>query len=154
MTSGAAFGILLVTLASGSTTIRAQDALPQEETRAVAFLAREVPKWKTENDCYSCHNNGDAARALIVATRRGHEVGTALDDTLAWLRQPARWNHNKTTGGIDDKALARVQFAGALRLAVEAGRADRAALAAAAPLLAADQGEDGSWQLDSSQSLG
>jgi hypothetical protein len=151
---GGACGILLLALAFGSSITRAQNALPPEETRAVAFLAREVPKWKAENDCYSCHNNGDAARALIAAARRGHDVGTALDDTLEWLRQPAKWHHNKTTGGIDDKALARVQFAGALRLAVEAGRADRRSLAIAAPLLAADQRPDGSWQLDSSQSLG
>jgi hypothetical protein len=136
---------------------RASDASgpsSRAEARAVAFLAREVPRWKTENDCYSCHNNGDAARALITAASRGHAVGTAIDDTLEWLRQPQRWNHNKTTGGIDDKPLARVQFAGALRLAVEAGRAPRAALAEAAAMLAADQHRDGSWQLDTSQSIG
>ena len=78
-------------------------ALPTEETRAVAFLAREVPRWKTENDCYSCHNNGDAARALIVATARGHAVGDALDDTLAWLRQPQKWNHNS---GVPRRSVA------------------------------------------------
>lgn len=129
-------------------------ALPANEVRAVAFLAREVPKWKAENDCYSCHNNGDAARALIVASQRGHNVGTAMDDTLAWLRDPQRWNHNKTTGGIDDKPLARVQFAGALRLAVEAGLARQSALGEAAAMLAADQSSDGSWKLDASQSIG
>jgi hypothetical protein len=128
--------------------------VPADETRAVAFLVREVPKWKAENDCYSCHNNGDAARALIVASRRGHDVGAAIDDTLAWLREPQRWNHNKTTGGIDDKPLARVQFAGALRLAVDAGLASTAALASAAAIVAADQHQDGSWRLDTSQSLG
>ncbi|MDQ3441078.1 MAG: hypothetical protein M3478_12095, partial [Planctomycetota bacterium] len=47
--------------------ISAQDRAPADEARAVGFLVREVPKWKTENDCYSCHNNGDAARALILA---------------------------------------------------------------------------------------
>jgi hypothetical protein len=113
-----------------------------------------VPRWKADNDCYSCHNNGDAARALIAAANRGHAVGTAIDDTLEWLRQPQRWNHNKTTGGIDDKALARVQFAAALRVAVDAGRAPPAALADAAAMLAADQHRDGSWQLDTSQSIG
>jgi outer membrane protein assembly factor BamB len=128
--------------------------LPAEEVRAVRFLSREVPRWKAENDCYSCHNNGDAARALIVAASRGHEIGTSIDDTLEWLRQPAKWNHNKTQGGIDDKPLARVQFAGALRRAVDAGRASRDALAAAAPIVAADQAPDGSWRLDTSQSLG
>jgi hypothetical protein len=129
-------------------------ALPSEEERAVAYLAREVPRWKAENDCYSCHNNGDAARALIVAARRGHAVGSAIDDTLEWLRQPEKWNHNKTQGGIDDKPLARVQFAGALRLAVDAGRATREALSEAATIVAADQKPDGSWQLDTSQSIG
>ena len=124
------------------------------EARAVAFLAREVPRWKADNDCYSCHNNGDAARALIVARGRGHDVGTALDDTLAWLRQPVRWNHNKTQGGIDDKPLARVQFAGALRLAVQAHAAPATALRDAAEIVAADQHANGSWRLDTSQSIG
>ena len=128
--------------------------LPAEEVRAVHFLSREVPRWKAENDCYSCHNNGDAARALIVAASRGHEVSAAIDDTLGWLRQPAKWDHNKTQGGIDDKPLARVQFSHALQRAVDTGRASRDALAAAAPIVAADQKADGSWQLDSSHSLG
>jgi outer membrane protein assembly factor BamB len=133
---------------------RAATELPVEEARAVAFLRREVPKWKEENDCYSCHNNGDAARALVVAAQRGHDIGSSLDDTLEWLRQPTRWNFNKTQGGIDDKPLARVQFASALRRAVDAGRAAPGTLAAAAAIVAADQRTDGSWQLDTSQSLG
>jgi outer membrane protein assembly factor BamB len=128
--------------------------LPAEEARAVRFLSREVPRWKAENDCYSCHNNGDAARALIVAASRGHDVGSSIDDTLDWLRQPGKWNHNKTQGGIDDKPLARVQFANALRRAVETGRAPREALSAAVPIVIGDQRPDGSWQLDTSQSLG
>jgi hypothetical protein len=124
------------------------------EARAVAFLSREVPRWKSENDCYSCHNNGDAARALITSAARGFPVGAAIDDTLDWLRRPTGWNKNKTTGGIDDKPLARIQFAGALRLAVAAGQAGRESLGEAAAIVAADQKSDGSWQLDSSQSLG
>jgi hypothetical protein len=129
-------------------------ALPAEEVRAVAFLAREVPRWKRDNDCYSCHNNGDAARALIVAAAKAHDIGAAMDDTLHWLRQPTRWNVNKTQGGIDDKPLARLQFAAALRLAVDSGRASRDALGEAAAIVAADQHPDGSWRLDTSQSLG
>src|SRR5262249_25750881 len=34
------------------------------EERAVAYLVREVPLWSQENHCFSCHNNGDGARAL------------------------------------------------------------------------------------------
>jgi hypothetical protein len=47
-----------------------------------------------------------------------------------------------------------VQFAGALAIAVDHGRAPRSAIRDAAALLAADQKGDGSFQLDTSQSIG
>jgi hypothetical protein len=151
----AAMGFMTAVVAMAAATDGSgREPAQAPEARAVAFLAREVPRWKSENDCYSCHNNGDAARALIVAASRGFAVGDAMDDTLDWLRRPLTWNKNKTTGGIDDKPLARIQFAGALRLAVENGRAPGDALGEAARVVAADQKSDGSWQLDSSQSLG
>ena len=60
------------------------------EQRAVDYLARETPRWSKENGCFSCHNNGDAARALYAASRRGYKVpADALADTTAWLRRPA-----------------------------------------------------------------
>ncbi|MFO1532763.1 MAG: ArsA-related P-loop ATPase, partial [Thermoplasmatota archaeon] len=37
-------------------------------------LAREVPRWSAENHCYSCHHNGDAARALYAAARAGRSA--------------------------------------------------------------------------------
>jgi hypothetical protein len=124
------------------------------EGRAVAYLAAEVPRWRQEHPCYSCHNNGDAARALIAASGRGHAIGAAIEDTLAWLGRPERWDENAQGGGIDDKPLARIQFAGALTSAVEQGLIDRSALSTAATIVAKDQSEDGSWRLDSSESVG
>jgi len=44
------------------------------EGRAIAFLSREVPRWSRENHCFSCHNNGDGARALYHAVSRGYAV--------------------------------------------------------------------------------
>ena len=153
-----AASLVLLTLAALIADRDAADLLAQvastPEDRAVSYLSREVPRWKAENDCYSCHNNGDAARALLVAAAAGVKTDGALEDTLAWLRRPATWKDNKTQGGIDDKALARVQFAGALAIAVDQQRAPRTAIREAATLLAADQKDDGSWQLDSSQSIG
>jgi hypothetical protein len=105
----------------------------------------EVPRWRREHPCYSCHNNGDAARALLAAADKGLPVGPSLDDTLAWLGRPERWDENAQGGGIDDKPLARIQFAGALTSAVETGRASRNALVTAAGILATDQDRDGSW---------
>ena len=121
--------------------------------RGVKYLSVEVPKWKAEHPCYSCHNNGDAARALMVASARGYDIGTSLDDTIGFLKQPAGWNQSQAAEGFDDKQLARVQFASALAVAHEYGRAPRGDLERAATLLVADQKSDGSWTLDQSQSI-
>jgi hypothetical protein len=133
-----------------------QDATPaaSPERRAVAFLAAEVPRWRQEHACYSCHNNGDGARALFAAHRAGLTVGRALDDTRAWLAQPDEWDGNQSDGGFDDKGLATIQFALSLEAAVDAGLADPAALPRAAALVAASQKPDGSWRLNSAQNLG
>jgi hypothetical protein len=122
-------------------------------SRGVGYLTKEVPKWKAQHPCYSCHNNGDAARALLAAGAKGHDIGTSLDDTLAFLKQPAKWDQNKTADGFDDKQLARVQFASALALAERHGKAASTDLEQAAKLLIADQQADGSWTLDQSQSI-
>ena len=122
--------------------------------RGVGFLVKEVPKWKVEHPCYSCHNNGDAARALLVAQSKGFDIGTSLDDTINFLKQPAAWEQNKTRDGSgDDKMLARVQFASALAVAERHGKASSTELEAAAKLLVADQQLDGSWTLDQSKSI-
>jgi hypothetical protein len=122
--------------------------------KGVDYLKVEVPKWKAEHPCYSCHNNGDATRALLAAGAKGYDIGTSLDDTLAFLKQPSKWDQNKAPSGFDDKALARVQFASALAVAERHGKAASTDLDAAAKMLVADQQPDGSWQLDQSQSLG
>lgn len=122
-------------------------------SRGVGYLTKEVPKWKAQHPCYSCHNNGDATRALLAASARGYDIGSSLDDTLAFLKQPAKWDQNKTPDGFDDKQLARVQFASALAVAERHGKAASTDLDQAAKLLIADQQADGSWTLDQSQSI-
>ncbi|HZT81886.1 MAG TPA: prenyltransferase/squalene oxidase repeat-containing protein [Gemmataceae bacterium] len=140
-------GCLLLALSAGL----AVPSLPSPEDRAVAFLAREVPRWHAENHCYSCHNNGDAARALYTAKRLGYAVpDKALADTTRWLARPAGWDHNGGEGEHNDKVLARVQFAAALAEAMEAGAvADPKPLAKAADLVAEKQHTDGSWHISS-----
>jgi hypothetical protein len=124
------------------------------EARAVAYLSIEVPRWHREHQCYSCHNNGDATRALIAASARGHAVGDAIEDTLAWLSTPERWDSNARRGGSEELPLARIQFASALASMAAVGRATPAALDQAAPLLIVHQHDDGSWRLSDSQMLG
>src|SRR6476469_9792549 len=85
------------------------------EQRAVNYLAQEVPKWVRENHCYSCHNNGDAARALFAAARRGFVVpASATADKVEWLRRPGDWSTAHGTPGVTNITLANIQFAAAL----------------------------------------
>ena len=129
---------------------------PSAEARAVAFLVREVPRWSRENHCFSCHNNGDAARALYEATRVGLGVpGDTMADTTAWLTRPSGWDNNGGEGPFSDKRLARVAFTSALAAATRTGaNRDRAALGDAALRLARDQADDGSWTLEGEESPG
>jgi hypothetical protein len=159
--------ILTVTAAILFTSVAASAQLKKEATavdkadpyvvaiaKGVDYLKVEVPKWKAGHPCYSCHNNGDATRALLVAASKGYDIGTSLDDTLTFLKQPARWDQNKAPGGFDDKTLAKIQFASALAVAERHGKAASTDLDSAAKLLVAEQQPDGSWHLDDSQSIG
>ena len=124
------------------------------EAKAIRYLAAEVPRWRQEHSCYSCHNNGDGARALLAGKLRGYDVGTAVDETLTWLNRPDDWDGNASEGGFDDKGLAHIQFALSLDAAIEAGLAERTTLGRAAAIVAASQKPDGSWRLNSAQNLG
>jgi hypothetical protein len=117
---------------------------------AVDFLARETPRWAPENHCFSCHNNGDAARALLLAQARGYDVpASALADTLDWLQKPAAWDETHGNPGFSDRKLARIQFSAALAEAMRGGSiAARNELALAAEALLPLQASDGGWKID------
>src|SRR5437879_5357235 len=84
--------ILVVPLAvalTGLMTDPGGEVQSTAESRALAYLAQEVPHWARENKCYSCHNNGDAARALYTAVQLSYPVPPkALADTSRWLERP------------------------------------------------------------------
>lgn len=136
--------------------INAKAASADAEARAVGFLMREVPAWSKENGCFSCHNNGDAARALYAASRKGYRVPDhVLVDTTEWVKRPAGWDDNKGDPGFSDKRLADIQFAASLLAAFETGRVkDRRPLEQAARKLAAGQSADGSWKIDAGNTIG
>jgi hypothetical protein len=136
--------------------LAADNQPPSPEQRAAAFLAAEVPKWRKEHDCYSCHNNGDAARALAWCIKEGVWTDRSpLDDTLKFLAAPERWDANGPDGPFKDKKLARIQFAATLRM-VRVGRVleTRGAVARAAALVAELQADDGSWSTDAPGTIG
>lgn len=114
--------------------------------RALAYLAREVPGWRGPNKCFSCHNNGDGARALYIAIRLGKKVDpSVLRETADWLNTPGAWQAAGANPGISDKVLAAIQYAAALK---EASPSGSKALREAAGVLIGYQGKDGSWSVD------
>jgi hypothetical protein len=136
------FLLILATVSPGA-------AQSSPEANAVRYLAQEVPRWSKENGCFSCHNNGDGARALYTAVRLGYEVPqAALADSSEWLKQPSKWDSNRGNPAFSDKKLARIQFAAALSIMAPA------ALGEAAASLLPYQETDGSWQVDTGTALG
>ena len=135
------FALLLIS----ASALRAGDLPPQ-----LVFLSREVPRWERENHCFSCHNNGDAARALYLAKQKGYAIAAdSLEATTAWLLQPARWSEIHGAPAASDWRLARVQFASALAEACRTGAVkDKRALREAASLLAGIQDASGAWVID------
>lgn len=148
--------VTVLLAASGARPARGEDAPRAAEARALGFLAREVPRWSRENRCFSCHNNGDAARALFAASKGRLPVPPeALADTIAFLARPERWERNGVDAAFSDKRLARLQFAVALASGIDAGViSDRSAMVRAARGFAKDQSEDGSWSIDDAALVG
>lgn len=155
MKRSSAIGIAV--LFSGLAALRAPgEQPPPPERRAIDFLAREVESWPAANKCFSCHNNGDAARALYAAIDEGLDVpADRLRATSDWLSRPDDWRKAEIPPEFRDDRLSAIQFGAALVSAVEAGKLkSRPALAAAADLIAAEQDADGSWQVDASGQAG
>lgn len=148
--------ITFVAALCGLATARGDERLAEPERRAVDFLAREAAAWPAENKCFSCHNNGDAARAVYAAVKLGYESPRArLRETTDWLSRPGEWRRTETPAEFRDDRLSAIQFSAALVSAVDADCIkDRRALAAAADLAAAEQDADGSWHVDESGQAG
>lgn len=146
---------LLLLLGSGCSSPDRQAAaveLDAPTREALDYLAREVPAWEPENGCFSCHDNGDGARALYVAVDVGDSLPGSLEKTTAWLARPRDWS--SAGSPFEDEQLARLQFSVALLAATRAGVvAGRGPLMDAAVQLAADQASDGRFLSSSLSTL-
>lgn len=154
----AAVGSLFVLSCCSHTCAEPGATSPEEKAlgRAVAYLSREVPHWQTKNKCYSCHNNGDAARALAMAKQYGFAIdNNAFSETGRWLSHPERWKHNGGEGASNDRKLASIQFSAALVELINAETLkNRHVLLPAATIVARYQSSDGSWKIDADGSIG
>jgi hypothetical protein len=149
--------LCVVGIAHDATVTFAEDqTLEPAVERALGYLAVQVPQWSVENKCFSCHNNGDAARAMFAARRKGMPVAReATEATLRWLGHPERWGNNGGQREFNDKKLATIQFAFALLAASESGDVnERPPLLRAAEMVSAWQQEDGSWKIHAQGTIG
>lgn len=144
---------------SSSQLTRSIENNSSPERRALAFLSNEVPDWSKANHCFSCHNNGDAARALYTAHQLGYPIPKAsLRDTNTWLLAPRRWKENGGNQEFSDQRLADLQFAFALHTAIKSQAVQKSqaatALDQAAALVISHQSEDGAWKISTTRALG
>ena len=140
---------------------RAEDLTQSEpgdpEQKAIRFLQRELAGWYEQNRCYSCHNNGDAVRALCAAKRLGYTIDLKhVRQTANWLRRPERWNENRGDPRFSDKRLARLQFAYALCAVSKSDLygINDGELKAVADLVHLLQNDDGAWSFTQDGILG
>ena len=71
--------VIAIAAVSQVTAAAKEPARASPEDRALAFLGREVPLWSRSNHCFSCHNNGDAARALYAGLQYGFAIASTGD---------------------------------------------------------------------------
>lgn len=155
------FKTALVFLSAGMVVGCASRDLPRDparvaERKGIAFLSREVPAWRKDNGCFSCHNNGDAARALYLALQKGYRIpAPVLFATTDWVTHPQRWDENKGDPGFSDKRLADLQFAASLLAAKSSGQIkDSSGMKLAVTRLLSGQSADGSWPIEAKETLG
>lgn len=143
--------VLIVDRAAGERNGAGADAT----RRGIAFLTEEVPAWPQQNRCFSCHNNGDGARTLLTARRRGWDVpDAALAETFGWLLNPEGWETTNGDPDYSDRRLINVQFAGALTALSRVDESASGPLDDAAVVIASLQVPDGSWAFEAEGTIG
>ncbi len=146
----------LASLANGQSSAAADnEAIEKSIDNGIAYLAMETPKWQVEHRCASCHHQGSAVRALLLARGKGKlKSDEVLANSLDWLVRPAKWGENHGDPQASDQALAELQFGGSA-WAAQKQFPDRfrEALSQLAKQLAKRQAADGKLDVASTDGL-
>ena len=103
-------GICLISLSAFPALAQPSGQSPALEAGLV-YLSTEALDWPEENHCFSCHNNGDAARVLFrLGNERVRSETPKWNDLLQWLNQPALWEKSTSSDVVLSPALALIQF--------------------------------------------
>ncbi len=98
--------------------ITAQGETSAPLTQARAYIIQEANAWYPENNCYSCHNHGDAVRALLLNDPDGTQLQSpAWDPFWQWLADPKQWMSDAAPESRESPILVRIQFGALLAVA-------------------------------------
>ncbi|MEC7200004.1 MAG: prenyltransferase/squalene oxidase repeat-containing protein [Verrucomicrobiota bacterium] len=154
-------GLLVHTSAmvQGATPIVSNQQLRPSLERAIEFLGAQVPSWPRENQCFSCHHQGDGARALASARAQGWKLpAETLDSSQQWLEKLEDWHHQKGDPNAKDPLLADLQFSMTRMLLMPSSMACETGshqwFRLVGERLLPHQKEDGSWALESVPTVG
>ena len=147
--------VLIISILAESSQAR---DLKQASLKAFQYLEKESLQWVQENKCYSCHNNGDAARALFLTSPKlaARFSGPQWRELIEWYQEPDKWNEASNRELDLSPTLGLVQFAAT---SIEAQRQTLRPMppsgyARIRSLILAAQHEDGSWHLENEGQLG
>ena len=148
-------GLLLPSLIV-STSLLA-DRQREAVIEATQYLKTEALSWRTENACFSCHNNGDAMRALFECSTSPLPFRTSQwKESLLWLEAPRKWKEANSTEVKLSPALAIIQFGNTMLAAEKKGllSVDEDRHRRAANSLIETQHPEGYWALEAIGHLG
>ncbi len=148
----AVFCLLCTTSASSSTPV--SDSAMR---RAFNYLLDESSNWSGENNCFSCHNNGDAVRALLAYQQEPHTfAGSSWRKLLKWFDQPGEWLKSPSDEFGESPILTFIQF-GTARLAAQSGglmAKNRVIESAIQEELLKSQSPEGYWKVEPEGHIG
>ena len=150
-----------IVIAFGITTRLSAAVLPESMSEAMkqaaAYLKREAEVWPDENGCYSCHNNGDAARVLFGQHDFSSQLqGERWKTMLNWYVQPEKWLSAKTDEVSLSPALYTIQFGKGLLSAETSGllAPTQQQRYEVGRLVADHQNEQGYWPIEPAGTVG
>lgn len=133
------------------------DRYDEAEKNAIVYLEKEALSWKTENACFSCHNNGDATRVLLENSESPRLFkNSRWNESIRWLGTPEKWKKASSTEVDLSPALAIIQFGNAMLAAQQIGLLplNDSRHRSAAMLTIETQHVDGYWEIEAPGHLG
>ena len=129
----------------------------QAMRRAFDYLLLESTSWSPDNGCFSCHNDGDAFRALLAYDKESQSLrAPQWQSLLNWFQRPEEWLKSKSAEIGESPILTFIQFGTARQAAQNAGwiEAEESVERTIRNELLKTQSRAGYWQVEPDRTIG